>query len=165
MGLLELDGLHLPLEVAGVEDHVTAGVEAGHLPQTRLDLPEVGDDHVAIAPVEVSLEHHQAGVDAGVQLVVVHLLGLAVAVGVAGLEVAVHVDRDGGSADGGQLGDQGDRVVAGKVEAAALQADRAGEEHVDRQLGPVEADLSLEAPGDPWLGGGVVPAGDGGHEI
>ena len=165
MGLLELDRLHLPLQVAGVEDHVAAGVEAGHLLQARLDVPEVGDDHVAVAPVEVPLQHHEAGVGAGVQGVVVHLLGLAVAVGVAGLVVAVHVDGDGGAADSDQLGDQGARVVVGEVEAATLEADSAGEQHVDRQLGLVEADLSLKAPGDPGLGGGVVPAGDRGHEI
>lgn len=106
LGLLELDHLDHPVKVRGVEDHVAAGVEAGHVLQTRLSVPEVGDDHVAIPPVEGPLQHHQAGVGARVQGVVVHLLRLAVAVGVTGLVVAVHVDRDSGAANGGQLGDQ-----------------------------------------------------------
>lgn len=92
-GFFELDKLRFLLEVSSVKDDLAHSVEAADWRQADVGGSHVGNDHVAIATVVVTLHQQQRIVLIQRQLVVVNLVGQSITVCVAGFVVSYkHVD-------------------------------------------------------------------------
>ena len=87
-GFFELDKQRLLLEVACVQDDLAHSVEAADRSQADVGRAHVGDDHVAIATVVVTLHQQQGIVLIQRQLVVINLVSQSITVCVAGLVVS-----------------------------------------------------------------------------
>ena len=87
-GFFELDKLRLLLEVSSIKDDLAHSIETADRSQAGVGGAHVGDDHVAIATIVVSLHEQQRVVFIQSQFVVINLVSQTITVSVAGFVVS-----------------------------------------------------------------------------